>query len=72
MRLETRKITINVPINLLNDAQHVTGEGITETVRTGLEQLAQAHVYQKLLSLEGTCKLDIDLEELRKDKPLKI
>jgi hypothetical protein len=37
----TRKITIEVPADLLEKAQQATGAGVTQTIRTGL-QLAAA------------------------------
>jgi hypothetical protein len=35
-----RKITVEVPAELSNKAQHASGSGITQTVRTGLERIA--------------------------------
>jgi hypothetical protein len=35
-----RKITVEVPANLLQKAQEATGAGIVQTVRTGLELVA--------------------------------
>jgi predicted nucleic acid-binding protein len=35
-----RKITVDVPPDLLEKAQRATGSGITQTVRTGLELVA--------------------------------
>src|ERR1051326_4544634 len=36
---EMRKITVEVPSDLLDRAQAFTGEGVTETVRTGLKKI---------------------------------
>jgi len=33
-----RKVTVNVPAELLEKAQEASGAGITQTVRTGLQQ----------------------------------
>ena len=63
-----RKITVQVPANLLEDAQELTGGGVTETVTAGLEKLAASRAYQKLLALEGSCKLDLDLNASRRDR----
>ena len=44
-----RKITVEVPAELLEKAQRASGSGITQTVRTGLQlvaasQIGRAHV----------------------------
>ena len=64
----TRKITLNVPADLLERAQGATGKGVTETVRQGLEQLALAKVYDELRALRGKVDLGINLDELREDR----
>ncbi|MBI3073831.1 MAG: hypothetical protein HYY84_17110 [Deltaproteobacteria bacterium] len=63
-----RKITIQVPAELLKSAQAYTGEGITPTVRRGLERLARAKAYEELLKMKGKVRLDIDLKKLRADR----
>lgn len=65
---ETQKITAHIPKKLLKNAQEVTGKGITDTIKEGLEKLALARVYEKLLSLRGKYKFSIDLKELREDR----
>lgn len=37
---KNRKITLEIPRDLLDQAQRSTGEGVTATVRRGLELLA--------------------------------
>ena len=64
-----RKITVQVSAHLLEDAQELTGGGVTETITAGLEKLAASLAYRKLLTLEGSCKkLDLDLEASRLDR----
>lgn len=64
-----QKITVQVPKELLEIATQITGEGITQTVRRGLERIANSKKYQSLLSLKGSCPdLEIDLNMLRDDK----
>lgn len=65
---ELRKITVNVPANLLEDAQNYTGDGITQTITAGLERLASSRTYQQLLALKGSGQLAIDLDDLREDR----
>lgn len=63
-----RKITIEVPDDLLRRAQRVCGEGPAGTVRKGLEILAGSDVYERLLDLKGKVDLEYDVEELRRDR----
>ena len=63
-----QKITVEVPKSLLAAARQVTGEGITQAVRRGLERIANTKKYQALLSLKGSCpNLELDLNALRDD-----
>lgn len=63
-----RKVTVQVPADLLEDAQELTGGGVTETITAGLEKLAASLAYRKLLGLEGSCKVDLDLGASRLDR----
>jgi len=65
---ELRKITVQVPGRDLQLAQEVTGEGVTETVRTALQRLAQMRAQQELRKLRGTFRFTIDLDQLREDR----
>lgn len=63
-----RKITVHVPEDLLAAAQAETGEGVTETVRRGLELLRRARAYRELAKLRGKIKFDMTLEDIRRDR----
>jgi hypothetical protein len=63
--MATRRVTANLPIELLDAAQDVTGRGITETLIEGLEQVRRRRFYERALGLRGKIRLDIDLEETR-------
>lgn len=63
-----RKITVEVPEDVLLSAQAYTGEGVTETVRAALKKLASIRAQRDFLKLRGTYKFSIDLDELRKDR----
>jgi Arc/MetJ-type ribon-helix-helix transcriptional regulator len=65
---ELRKITVQVPEQDLEKAQELTGEGITETVRTALQRLAQLQAQREARKLRGTFKFTIDLDALREDR----
>ena len=46
----------------------IDGGGIAETVREALKEFAHRRASQRLLAAQGKVKVDIDLNELRKDK----
>ena len=48
-----RKITVEVPLELLQKAQRASGGGITQTVRTGLQLVATSRTYARLRQLRG-------------------
>jgi len=62
-----RKITLELPEDLLRKAQRCTGEGLTATVRRGLELLAASTAYTELHKLRGKVKFSIELKQLRND-----
>ena len=62
---QTKKITLNLPLDLINDAQKITKSGVTETIRTALEDLKKKESRNKLLKLKGKISIDIDLNKTR-------
>jgi hypothetical protein len=65
---DTRKITVEVPEELLGRALEASGEGITETVRRGLTLVAAGGAYDELRRLRGKVRFGIDLQALREDR----
>lgn len=65
---QAKKITVQVPQNLLRRAQRATRLGITPTVRQGLELLAASRSYERLRRLRGKVKFSLDLKALREDR----
>jgi hypothetical protein len=63
-----RKITLELSEDLLRRAQESTGEGVTATVRRGLELLAASKAYTELQKLRGKVKFSIKLKQLRNDQ----
>ena len=63
-----RKITIEVPPNLLERAQQASGTGITETVRTGLKLVAASQTYARLRQLRGKVRFTRTPAELKADR----
>ena len=60
-----RRVTANLPEDLLDDALRVTGKGITETLVAGLRLVRRARAYEKAMALRGKVHLVIDLDESR-------
>ena len=67
--METTKVTVELPAALLERARASTGEGITGTIRKGLEMVAATRAQDELRRLRGRVKFSIDLNALREDRP---
>jgi hypothetical protein len=63
-----RKITIEVPPDLLDKAQKATGAGITQTVRTGLQLVAASQAYTQLRQFRGKVRFSRSLADLKADR----
>jgi hypothetical protein len=66
--METTKVTVELPVDLLKRARASTGEGITATIRRGLELVAATRAQERLLALRGKVTFSIDLDKLREDR----
>lgn len=64
-RSTVRKITANLPRELLEEACRHTGKGVTETIVAGLEMLARREAGERLAKLAGKLRLDVDLDVSR-------
>lgn len=63
-----RKITVEIPRELLDKAQRASGAGITKTVRTGLQLVAASQTYARLRQLRGKVRFTRTLRELKADR----
>ena len=63
-----RKITVEVPAELLDKAQRASGTGITQTVRAGLQLMASSEAYARLLKFRGKVRFSRSAEELKDDR----
>jgi hypothetical protein len=63
-----RKITVEVPVELLERAQEATGAGVTQTVRTGLQLVAASRTYARLRKLKGKVRFSRTAAELKADR----
>ena len=67
----SRKITVIIPDELIERAIKASGEGLTSTIRRGLELVAAKDTYTAIQSLQGKYKkkgLGASLADLREDK----
>jgi hypothetical protein len=63
-----RKITVEVPEDLLEKAQLASGASITQTVRTGLQLVAASGAYASLRQLRGRVRFSRTIAELKADR----
>jgi hypothetical protein len=63
-----RKITVEIPDDLLQKAQQASGTGITQTIRAGLQLMAASQAYDHLLQLRGKVRFSRTFEELKEDR----
>ena len=63
-----KKVTVELPEDLLRRAQKATGEGITGTIRAGLQLVAATGAYEALRRLRGRVRFSVDWRELREDR----
>jgi hypothetical protein len=62
-----RKVTVEVPSDLLRKAQRTTRKGVTATITQGLELVASTKVYEKLRRLRGRVKF-VEYPDFREDR----
>ncbi|HEY6322856.1 MAG TPA: hypothetical protein VJA16_15000 [Thermoanaerobaculia bacterium] len=63
--MDVKRVTANLPADLLHEAMAVTGEGITETLVEGLQLVRRSGAFKQAMRLHGKIQLDVDLEESR-------
>jgi Arc/MetJ-type ribon-helix-helix transcriptional regulator len=63
-----KKVTIELPEELLEKAQQATGSGITQTIRTGLQLVAASQAYADLRQARGKFHFSRTLAELKDDR----
>lgn len=66
--MKTQKVTVHLDRDLLRRAQERTRQGVSATIRHGLELVAASDVYEKIRALRGRTRFSIDLEALREDR----
>jgi len=66
--MPSQKVTVHVDRDLLRRARERTRQGVTATIRHGLELVAASEAYEKLRALRGKVSFSLDLEKLREDR----
>lgn len=66
MTAAMKKITVNVPADVLERARKITGRGITETIVEGLIELDRQRRRNALRALRGRVRFDLDLDKTRR------
>jgi hypothetical protein len=57
-----KRITANLPEDLLKEATRVTQQGITETLIEGLKLVRRSAAFEKAQALKGKINLQVDLD----------
>ena len=63
-----RKVTVEVPRELLEKAQRASGAGVTQTIRAGLKLIAASRTYAQLRKLRGQVRFSRTVAELKADR----
>ncbi len=63
--VKTKRVTANLPKNLLDEATKASGKGVTATLIEGLELVRRSAAFEKAMALKGKIHLDVDLEVSR-------
>ncbi|MCI5064584.1 hypothetical protein MRY87_02540 [bacterium] len=60
-----KKISTNIPEQLLKEACELTNLNQTEVLIAGLRELIAQHQRESIIDLKGKIKVDIDLDAIR-------
>ncbi len=66
--VEMRKITVEVPGDVLDRVQEFVGGGVTEAIRASLKRMDSVRAQQELRKLRGKVKFSMTLDEMRYDR----
>jgi len=65
---KTQKITVNLPVNLINKTMAYNDKSMTETIREALKQYNHARACDALMALRGKIKFDLTYEQIKEDR----
>jgi hypothetical protein len=63
-----RKVTVEIPPDLLEKAQRASGAGVTQTIRAGLQLVAASGTYDRLRQFRGKVRFSKTVAELKADR----
>lgn len=63
-----RKVTVQLPSDLVERAQRSSGQNLTATICQGLKLVAAGSTYDGLRQLKGKVTFSVDLSSLREDR----
>jgi hypothetical protein len=66
--IDTRKITVNLPAQWLDEEMAATGLGVTETLRKLLEDQRRARAQRKIAAREGKVTFSITHQQLKAER----
>lgn len=61
-----RKVTVNLPADLVDDAVRITAKGLTPTIIEGLHELQRRAKRSALRQLRGKIRFQLDLDATRR------
>lgn len=61
-----KKVTVTLPVEVLENARRVTGKGITPTILEGLYELERREKRSALRRLKGKVNFVLDLDNSRR------
>lgn len=68
MSQNVKKITVEIPEELLKKAMNQTKKGLTDTIRQGLTLLAESSTYKTLKDLKGKGEFEFNWKTLKEDR----
>jgi hypothetical protein len=66
MASRLRKVTVNLPADLVDDAIRITAKGLTPTIIEGLHEIQRRAKRSALRQLRGKIRIDLDLAAARR------
>ena len=63
-----RKVTVLLPVDLVERARRSSGKNLTATICDGLRLVAAGSAYDGLRRLRGRVRFSVDLQRLREDR----
>ena len=63
--MEYKKVTVSLPLELLNETVKLTGLGMTALIRQGLEEIVKREKRSALRALRGKVDFELDIGSTR-------